>query len=228
MPTATHQYLAEVFARSPGLDGTLNGVRRIIQGKHGSRSSLFFSAKNRAFMPVESRLERSVCYQLEADRSVAKYRTQPIAVKYGSGQLVPDICVLSVSGEYRILEVKPAVFTMTPDNLRKADFLRNHFSELGIGYSVIGDGYCGTPTELSNIQRLYNRGGRFPLESELLHGLGPRVLQNSGPITMMEAGLRIRDAGIAHYYLEAALFHGHLRCNMRLAISSKTIVERAQ
>ncbi len=222
---STHQQLANAFARPPGPDGTLHGVRRIIQGKHGSRSSLFFSAKNQGFMPVESRLERTVCYRLEADHSVAKYRTQPIAVNYGAGQLVPDICVLSSSGEYRIIEVKPAVFSVAPDHLRKADFLRTFFMDLGISYVVVGEGYCGTQTEQYNRQWFYNRGGRLPLESKLLHELGSRVLRTRGPITMLEASIRIRDAGIAAYYLDAALFHGHLKCNMALPISPRTILE---
>lgn len=224
-PNSTHQLLTDAFARTPGLDGTLHGVRRIIQGKHGSRSSLFFSAKNQGFVPVESRLERAVCYRLEADRSVAKYRTQPVAVNYGPVQLVPDICVLGSSGEYRVLEVKPAVFTAAPDNVRKAEFLRTYFMDVDISYLVVGEAYCGTQTEQSNRQRLYNRGGRLPLETELLSKLISRVLRMRSPITVLEAGLRIRDAGIAAYYLDAALFHGHLRFNMNLPISPRTILE---
>lgn len=225
---STHQYLVDAFARTPGLDGTIHGARRIVQGKHGSRSSLFFSAKNQAFMPVESRLERSVCYRLEADRTVVKYRTQPIEVAYGKTKLFPDICVLDWHGQLRILEIKPEVFTLKPDNLRKADFLRSFLLDVGISYSVVGERYCGTEVEMKNLEMLYNRGGRLPVQSDLLRDLVPRVLRHSGPISMRDAAARIVSAGFAPYYLDAALFHGHLTCNMRIPISPRTIVEQAQ
>lgn len=102
--TPLRQQLIELFARSPGLDGTIHGTRRVVQGKHGSRSSLFYSAKNRALMPAESRLERSVCYRLESDRSVMQYRMQPIAVRYGKNLLYPDICIRDPNGTVRIVD----------------------------------------------------------------------------------------------------------------------------
>jgi hypothetical protein len=222
------RHLAEMFARAPGLDGTIHGARRIVQGKHGSRSSLFFSAKNNAFMPAESRLERSVCYRLECDSGVANYRMQPLEIPYGTERLYPDICVRDSQGTFRILEVKPEVFVLTPENRRKADFLRTYFSAPGIDYSVVGEAYCGSEIELKNISRLYDRGGRMAVNEELLKDLATRVLRIEGSISMNEAAGRIRQAGVAHYYLEAALFHGYLKCNMRRPISQSTLVECAQ
>lgn len=223
--TALRQQLIELFARSPGLDGTIHGTRRVVQGKHGSRSSLFYSAKNRALMPAESRLERSVCFRLESDRSVMQYRMQPIAIRYGKELLYPDICIRDPNGTIRIVEVKPEAFERTLDNCRKANFLRSYFSDFGISYTTVGEAYCGSKIELANLEMLYNRGGRQELENELLQELATRVLRINGPITMSEAAIRLEKAGVARYYLEAALFHGYLKCNFQRPISTTTLVE---
>src|SRR5450830_675489 len=193
--THLRQQLIELFAKAPGLDGTIHGTRRVVQGKHGSRSSLFYSAKNRALMPVESHLERSVCYRLESDSSVMQYRMQPIAIPYGKSFLYPDICIRDPNDSVRIVEVKPEALQLTSDNYRKANFLRSHFSDFGISYTTVGEAYCGSKIELANLEMLYNRGGRQNLENELLQELATRILRIDGPITMSEAASRLEKAG---------------------------------
>ena len=150
---------------------------------------------------------------------------QPLAVQSGKELLYPDICICDPNGTVRIVEVKPAVFELTLDNCRKANFLRSYFSDFGISYTTVGEAYCGNKIELANLEMLYNRGGRHELENELLQELATRILRINGPITMSEATIKLEEAGVARYYLEAALFHGYLKCNFQRPISVATLVE---
>jgi len=45
---------------------------------------------------------------------------------------------------------------------------------------------------------------------------------------MSEAAIRLEEAGVARFYLEAALFHGYLKCNFQRPISATTLVECGQ
>lgn len=140
--------------------------------------------------------------------------------------LYPDICIRDPNDSVRIVEVKPEALQLTSDNCRKANFLRSHFSDFGISYTTVGEAYCGSKIELANLEMLYNRGGRQNLENELLQELATRILRIDGPITMSEAASRLEKAGVAHFYLESALFHRYLKCNFQLPISATTLVER--
>src|SRR5450830_1565529 len=104
------QQLVTAFSRTTGADGVIHGLRKIKLGKYGSRSSLFYSAKNRCLIPVESRLEREFCYALEVDRTVRAYRTQCLQLHYLNGEIYPDFQVMTTQNTFKVVEVKMAEF----------------------------------------------------------------------------------------------------------------------
>lgn len=218
------QQLDAAFALRPDIDGILHGLRRIKQGKHGSRSSLFFSVKNASLIPVESQLERAFCYVLEADQQVYAYRTQSLSLTYLSHDIYPDFQVRTTGGEYRIFEVKPAVFQNLEENLRKAHFVRQRLASEGIGFSVINETHCSARHDYAAITMLYDRGGRYGFSLPLMSQVQEVVAAAPGA-RLSVATLRnlLRKEGMSVHLVEASLFNGMLRSEEpRLPISSKT------
>lgn len=209
-------------------DGIIHGVRRIKQGKHGSRSSAFYSAKNHAFIPVESRLERDFCYQLEADPSVAFYRTQAIAVPYRESILYPDFLIFDTQGNSYIREIKHSAHIESKTNSEKISYLMSFFQNIGLEYGVVTEIDMWSPVEKSNWAMLYDRGGRLGIADGLLNWLVDLVNTTYQSLCNM-AALRqlISKSGLPFYLLEAALFNGSLRCRMDRLINPQTLIEVA-
>jgi hypothetical protein len=220
-----YQQLAEAFARRPGLDGVIHGARPVMQGKHGSRSSLFYSAKNDALIPVESNLELAVCHVLEWDRGIQAYRTQPIEVNIGDKRLYPDCCIKRRDGTFEILEIKPAAHRSISKNRVRFEILRSYFSEAGINFTVVGEELCGGPAEQSNRAYIYNRGGRAQVGSSFAELCLFPTIRNQRLFQILELRCGLREAGAPVHALETALFLGYLKCDMSRPITEKTFVE---
>lgn len=206
------QQLDAAFKRRPEQDGILHGLRPIHQGKHGSRSSLFFSAKNEALIPVESRLEQAFCYVLEANDEVRAYRTQSLAIVYRGRDIYPDFQVLTAAGGYRVIEVKPAIFQGEEKNRCKANFMRQRLSREGIPFEVVNEERCCAREDFAELSMLYNRGGRygFPLPLILL----AREMVEAAPgarLPVAELRAQLASQGMSPHLVEAAVFKGVLR-----------------
>lgn len=222
-----YQQLAEAFGRRPGLDGVIHGARPVVQGKHGSRSSLFYSAKNDALIPVESNLELAVCHVLEWERDIQAYRTQPMQVSIGGKLLYPDCCIKLRDGTFEVLEIKPAAHRFTLKNRVRFEILRSYFSEAGINFTVVGEELCGGPAEQSNRVYIYNRGGRVRVGSTFAELWLFPTIGSQRLFQILELRHRLREAGAPSHTLETALFLGYLKCDMSRPITEKTVVEVA-
>lgn len=215
--------------RIPGLDGIIHGSRKIRQGKHGSRASLFYSAKNQALIPVESRLERDFCYQLEADSQVAFYRTQALAVPYRSSTLHPDFLIFDRKGNAYIREVKHSAFVGSDRTTQKTSYLKALFSQHNLEYMLVTEQDLPTPIEKSNWAMLYDRGGRLGISKNLMTWVVALVKELMRKCSTLSAlRLAIHANKLPAYLLEATLFVGGLRCRMDQPISQHTLIEVAQ
>ncbi len=215
--------------RSPGLDGIIHGSRKIRQGKHGSRAALFYSEKNRAFIPLESRLERDFCYQLEADPQVAFYRTQALAVPYRSTTLHPDFLIFDRKGNAYIREVKHSAFVDSDRTTQKTSYLMALFAQHNLEYAVVTEQDLPTPIEKSNWAMLYDRGGRLGISKSLMTWVVALVKEFAHKCwTLAALRLAIHANKLPAYLLEATLFVGGLRCRMDQPISQHTLIEVAQ
>ncbi len=225
METSIQTQVSAAFDARPGLDGTIHGTRKIKQGKHGSRSSLFYSAKNQAFVPVESRLERTYCYLLEAEPTVIKYRTQALEIPYRKHALYPDFLVQREHDRIQVREVKCSVFAESSRNLEKFHFLGHALGQLGLDFDVVTEGHMLKGQQLLNLMMVYDRGGRLTLP-EHMPGWLAELVQMLDPINRTVEVLRkeLAKHGLPAYYLEAAIFHGQLICDMRRPIIGTTLV----
>lgn len=226
MNSSLPEQIRTAFNSIPGRDGTIHGQRRIRQGKHGSRASLFYSVKNKCLIPVESRLEQAFCYELEANRFVSKYRTQALAIPYRGNHLFPDFLLLSVDGRYGVREVKCSAFVNSPKNIEKANFLSAYFRPLDIDFGVVTERDFWSGQAKINRVMCYDRGGRF-CRSGPETGLAVQVVLAMDPWrrSIREIREKLRRNQLPHYLLEAAIFAGLLKCDMSRPISDATRIE---
>lgn len=213
------------FDESPELDQVFHGVRRIKLGKHGSRSSLFFSKKCGGFIPVESRLELRHCYQLEANKKVKRYRSQAVKVPYCGRQLVPDFLVESTDGTFEIHEIKVSARLEDQAQRLKLQFISDFLLTYGVPYLVITEKDFPKPCVEKNVAMLYDRGGRLSASDlQLAHVSG---LVRSLPLSQRTIGgvrMALKIGGLQPYLLEAALFTGVVGCNLSSSISTTTLI----
>lgn len=225
MKELIHNQIQQALQAWPGLDGTIHGLRRIKQGKHGSRSSLFYSAKNRAFIPVESRLELAYCYQLESISSVLCYRAQSLRIPYRRF-LYPDFLIFDMDRTPYVREVKPSCFVEEPKNKEAATYLKGVFGSVGIDFASVTELDFWRGTEKANRIMLYDRGGRLAPPSELLDCVVDVVREVDSTQRTIE---RIRSVlhlqKLSPHLLEAALFVGRLSCDFTKVIGRHTLVE---
>lgn len=218
--------IQDAFDSKPDLDGILHGLRRIKQGKHGSRSSLFFSAKNKAFMPVESRVERAFCYELEANPAVSSYRVQVLKIPFRNNYLFPDFLIFGVDGTPFVREVKASAFVDSEKNIVKTNFLGTTFGNIGIEYGVVTELDYWRSQETKNWAMLYDRGGRLAPSTQLIQVVRELAISlQSTELTVQKMRAEIAAIQLPQYLVEAAIFSGALSCNMIFPITSSTKLE---
>jgi hypothetical protein len=226
MEKSIRTQVSTAFQSGPDLDGTIHGVRKIQQGKHGSRSSLFYSAKNEAFIPVESRLERLYCYTLEKNSEVLKYRSQAIAVPCANYFLYPDFLLLLQNEDVAVREIKAHAFANTEKNMVKRKFLERTLHETGIDFRVVTDKDLVAGNEQKNLMMTYDRGGRLPITYLLKETIKKICAQIDEAIHLKLARTHFVSQGLPPQYVEAAIFHGILGCDFKLPINCDTMVWR--
>lgn len=226
MKTLISEQIQQAFSTTPTLDGVLHGRRKIKQGKHGSRSSLFYSAKNQAFIPVESRLERDFCYQLEADNDVEKYRTQALEIAFRKHALYPDFLILNTRGVPCVKEVKSFAFVNTYRNTQNANYLSSVFARASIQFSVITERDCWSGSEKYNRFMMYDRGGRMSPSDEICRWVADMVAAlDVAHRTIGQIRRELARCNAPSYMLEAAIFRGYLKCDVTRMITSQTMLE---
>jgi hypothetical protein len=226
MKKSLQQQIKHAFNSAPALDGIIHGQRKIKQGKHGSRASLFFSAKNQALIPVESRYELTYCYQLESDPRVSKYRTQALAIPYRNHALYPDFLVCGVDNIVFVREVKASVFVDTERNGAKLNYLGEVLGREGIEFGVVTEFDFWKGQEKANRIMLYDRGGRNGFSSALIDWLVELVvgLEKRERI-FFRVRQEIASRGLSCQLLEAAIFQGRLSCDLTRPITADSSIE---
>lgn len=225
-PHAILKQIQTAFDAGPGVDHVFHGVRRIKLGKHGSRSSLFFSRKCGGFIPVESRLELRHCYQLEANKNVRRYRSQAVKVPYSGRELVPDFLVESVDGTFEVHEVKVSARLEDPAQTKKLQFASEFLRAHGVSYLVITEKDFPHPCIEKNVAMLYDRGGRLSASDlHLAHVSGLVRSLSPSERTFGQVRAALKNSGMPLHWLEAALFTGALACNLASSICTNSVIE---
>ncbi|AYO18478.1 hypothetical protein D0812_28630 [Vibrio owensii] len=120
----------------------------------------FYSRKNRAMMPCESRLEADALLSLEFDPRILKYVTQPCSITYmvngKSTRYTPDVLVIYHDKTCKFLEIKPLNKAQKPKFIAKFLQLQDYFSsEIGHPIELILDKDVRKGEKASNMRLLY-------------------------------------------------------------------------
>lgn len=149
------QVLHESLKTTP-LKGVLQGSRRLTKGRSGKRIVFFPSRKNEALMPCESRLEADNCLDLEFDKSVESYRTQPFTINLGGNEsYTPDSIHKDNLGSIIVREVKFSGALQQEKLIDRLARIRNIFDQEGFQFHVLTEKNLQLPPKINNYKYLY-------------------------------------------------------------------------
>lgn len=140
------EQITEAFCKKPTTDGIIHGVRKIIVGVVGKRTTLFPSKKNAGMIALESRLEFAYALQLERDPEVKAYRTQALKIAISRSQFVyPDFLIKYKNGTTQVHEIKPQKLSLSQSDLDRYTCLEHILKNSNIDFKIIDP--CELPTE---------------------------------------------------------------------------------
>lgn len=149
------QALHESLKTTP-LKGILQGSRKLTKGRSGKRIVFFPSRKNDALMPCESRLEADNCLDLEFDKSIELYRTQPITINLGGSEsYTPDSIHKDELGNIIVREVKFSGALQKENLVDRLTRIRNIFEQEGFQFHVLTEKNLQLPPRIDNYKFLY-------------------------------------------------------------------------
>ncbi len=149
------QTLYESLETMP-LKGVLQGSRTLTKGRSGKRIVFFPSRKNDALMPCESRLEADNCLELEFDRSVQLYRTQPFTINLGGSEsYTPDSIHKDELGNIIVREVKFSGALQKENLVERLTRIRNIFEQEGFQFHILTEKNLQLPPRVDNYKFLY-------------------------------------------------------------------------
>ncbi|MEX3932085.1 hypothetical protein AB4Y32_09790 [Paraburkholderia phymatum] len=218
--------IAAARAAIAGHDGVIRGRRKPRMGKPGGRGSLFFSVKNRGFIPVRSRLQRLYCFLLEEDPEIVLYRTDAIEIRTGNQIQIPTFLVWKTNGVVSIREIVSTRSLASPNVARKFKALSVAASSLDIPFEGISEKEIRSRVDLDLMISTYNRGGkRYGREV-----VGEYVLEFSKLIPQTEFTVgRFRslltENSLPCGYLEAAIFHRLISLRGSAGLDADTMLE---
>lgn len=142
--------------RSNPVKGILQGERKLTKGRSGKRIVFFPSKKNNALMPCESRLEADNCLDLEFDRDVSFYRTQPFTIDLGNNETyTPDSIHQNKLGTIIIREVKFSGTLSNETLVKRLQKIENILSIEGFQFEILTEKTLQLPPRINNYQLLY-------------------------------------------------------------------------
>ncbi|WP_152906042.1 hypothetical protein [Pseudomonas putida] len=180
---------------------TLSTVERITHGRHGRRVSCFPSRKNHAGVMCDSLLESDFCLELERQKEVKQYTSQPFRITENKSRLsyTPDFEVLFHSNQTILFEVKSENRFTYGRSVEKLELFASILRECGYSLEFALDtnfrhihrtrnlrtlyhhAYTATDSEIEGFKsslRKY-RHKKFPINLLIAGGFKPKMIAYS-------------------------------------------------
>lgn len=136
----------------------IHGVRRIILGSACKRTALFSSRKNKAMIPVESRLELAYALELEREPRVKLYRTQALKIALLKDKYIyPDFLVKYADEKIEVHEVVPNKLFMTKEEIFNYSHLEKILDSYQLFFRIIDQNDIPTEIEFLKLCYFYTR-----------------------------------------------------------------------
>lgn len=138
---------------------SLSTAKPITHGRHGRRVSCFPSRKNRTGVMCDSLLESDFCLELERQRSVRQYISQPFRITHHKSQTsyVPDFEVLFNNNQTVLFEVKSEKRYNNRKSPGKLELFSCIFRECGYSLQIALDLEIRQGFRTENLRSLYHQ-----------------------------------------------------------------------
>lgn len=185
----------------------------------------FYSKKNARLMYCESGTELGALYQLEFDRSVARYQTQPetfgYRIKGQERRYTPDTLIKTDDGRYYYEEVKLKEEAESSEFKRKFGLLERVFEDkIGVPLRLRIADAPHRCVQTGNAQYLY-KDIDYPLSEQELDA----IAQLSFSTQLGDALKSLKNLGHGTKPLYAALAQNLIQFDMSLQINRSTQLE---
>ncbi|MCG8316479.1 MAG: TnsA endonuclease N-terminal domain-containing protein [Pseudomonadales bacterium] len=207
-------------------------TRKISKKSRKKNLSNFYSQKSGMHLWCESFLERQRLLIGEFDNTWHEIETQPFTIKFNlNGRrriYTPDIFVKrrgKVSSRGLIIEVKNSRQANTPIVHAKLMAAKGFLIKEGYDYEIFTE--LGLPSDeyLDNLELLYRYRTSLPQDKALIEEV-VRFVGHNETITVSEVNYFIKKTGEMFSNVFVFIANGHLRVDMSLKITGKTIVLR--
>jgi hypothetical protein len=207
------ELIEKAFDKKPEF-GVLHGVRILRKGRPNKRIIKFFSRKNNAHIPCESRLEAARALQLEFDSNVTSYRSQPLRIFTPDTHYVPDFLIKRNDGLYEFNEVKPRAKLISDVVMQRLDSIAEYVRQFGVELYTVDETTLNKEPDRHNREYLY-RHVRCDFSEILVHEAKSFVSQSlQFPLSLGELRKLLDDKfsaqGLADELIRInVLAHGH-------------------
>jgi hypothetical protein len=194
------------FKKPPTKANVLPGQRLIKQGCKGRRTSLFPSRKAGGLVPLESQLELAHAVG-NLERTYKNYRSQAIRIELPGGKCCyPDFVVLTNKGFYEVHEVKPDIYYLDEQTIRKLKIVEKILYSAGIIFRIIDSSNIPSFRKTEKILEIYSRGHvRYWTKSQIL--LGATLLKLHPVDQLIDGYSVLQKNDLPAQILEYLIFH---------------------
>ncbi|WP_049629334.1 hypothetical protein [Cellvibrio sp. pealriver] len=194
------------FKRPPTKANVLPGQRLIKQGCKGRKTSLFPSRKAGGLVPVESQLELAHAVG-NLERTSKNYRSQAIRIELPGGKCCyPDFVVLTNTGFYEVHEVKPDIYYLDEQTIRKLKIVEKILHSAGIVFRIIDSSNIPSFKKTEKLLEVYSRGHvGYWTKSQI--SLGAALLKLNPVDQLIEGYELLQENDLPAHILEYLIFH---------------------
>lgn len=197
-------------------------ARTIVRPTGGIVRGKFPSRKNGRMVHHEGLLELDAIYLFEASPLIARYREQPITIRYADGnrlrRYTPDFELQLITGQTVLVEIKPIHRLRTDEVQRTFTCIADHMHRNDIAFVILTDMVIRDEPRLANLKWIYHRAARIPPTTRALTTALNRQRQ-AFPTSISAANRLFDGTGMDAYSL---LLAGGLSCDLSMPVAPNT------
>lgn len=199
--------LDKVFAKTPEVNGSIQGARNLKRSAPDMSVFKFPSKKAGATLYVEGNLEHSAIIIAEGSTLVRNIRTQPIYIQLSAKHYsIPDLAIELHDESRIIVEIKPSRTALTFEQEDRFFAAEQLLAREDIGFKLLDQNDLPNYATTQKLLHMYCRGHRTKWHSYVLEeALSLLTLDTYTTLASMQEILR--EKGMSIHLAEYFVFH---------------------